>query len=64
VATISIVETVIVVAGLVVVSGGLIAARVFRLKRYGDRVQRRIEQKDLDSRKHHFRGRPDMELPQ
>jgi hypothetical protein len=33
------------------------------MKRSGDRVTRRIERKDLRSRRHHFTGRADMELP-
>ena len=58
-----VVETVGVTAGLIVICGGFVAARVLRMRRYGDRVQRRLEQKDLESRRHHHRGRPDMELP-
>jgi hypothetical protein len=50
--------------GLVVMVGGFAAARAFRMKRYGDGVTRRIERKDLESRRHHFTGRADMELPQ
>jgi hypothetical protein len=56
------VQTLIVTGGLVVVAGGFVAARFFQLRRCNDRVARRLEQRDLESRKHHFRGRPDMEL--
>jgi hypothetical protein len=47
----------------VVVFGGFAAARALQMKRRGDRVEQRIEQKDLLSRRHHFTGRADMELP-
>jgi hypothetical protein len=60
---IPLVETLGVTLGLVVIFGGLVAARAFRMKRFDDRVARRLEQKDLQSRRHHFPGRADIEVP-
>ena len=57
-------RTVILTGVLLAMSGGFVAARFFRLRRYDSEVERRLERKDLESRRHHFRGRPDMELPQ
>ncbi|HUA94668.1 MAG TPA: hypothetical protein VMB82_03990 [Acidimicrobiales bacterium] len=57
------VRTLGITLGVVVLSGGFVAARVFSMRRYGDDVERRLARKDEDSRRHHFRGRPDLELP-
>ena len=46
----------------VVTQPGFIAARAFRWKRERDRLAAQLEQKDLASRRHHFRGAADVEL--
>jgi hypothetical protein len=46
----------------VVVLAGFIAARGFRWKRQRDALADHLEQKDLASRRHHFRGAADVEL--
>jgi hypothetical protein len=51
-----------VVVGLAVVLSGFIAARGFRWKRQGDALADHLEQKDLASRRHHFRGLSEVEL--
>lgn len=50
------------VVGLVVIVSGFIAARGFRWKRQRDALADHLEQKDLASRRHHFRGAADVEL--
>lgn len=51
-----------VVLGLVVILSGFIAARGFRWKRQREALADHLEQKDLASRRHHFRGAADVEL--
>jgi hypothetical protein len=53
-----------VVLALFVVFGGLAAARGFRWKRQRRADDERPVQKDLASRRHHFRGSLDVELVQ
>ena len=48
--------------GLVVIFSGFIAARGFRWRRQRDALADHLEQKDLASRRHHFRGATDVEL--
>jgi hypothetical protein len=50
------------VIGLVVICSGFIAHRGFAWKRQRDAFTDHLEQKDLASRRHHFRGAVDVEL--
>ena len=50
------------VGGVVAISGGFVAANIFRFRRDRDRADRRLEMKDEESRRGHFRGREDVEL--
>lgn len=50
------------IVAVVVVFGGFFVARFFRVRRYDRAMELRGERKDLAKRRHHFRGRPDLEL--
>ena len=50
-----------VVLALFVLCAGFFAANAFRWKRHNREMDRRRERRDLDSRRHHFRGSLDME---
>jgi hypothetical protein len=50
------------VGGVVAISGGFVSANIFRFRRARDRADRRLEMKDEESRRGHFRGREDVEL--
>jgi hypothetical protein len=53
-----------IVLAVAVIVSGLAAQRGFRWKRQQDAFQRHLEEKDLASRRHHFRGALDVELEQ